>query len=64
MIALVIQLMVIGILLYLEETYLPIDAKFKKIIRIVVLVCVGVWLLYQFGILPLKHDVPVPQVGG
>ena len=63
MIALVITLIVIGVLVYLEEAYLPIDAQFKKIIRWVVIVCVGVWLLYQLGVLPLGgHDVPVPQL--
>jgi hypothetical protein len=63
MIAIVITLIVIGILIYLEEKYLPIDAQFKQIIRWVVILCVVVWLLYQFGVLPLgKHDVPVPQL--
>ena len=63
MIALVVTLIVIGILLWAEERYLPVDAQFKKIIRVVVIVCVVVWLLYQFGVLPLGgHDVPVPQL--
>jgi hypothetical protein len=62
MLGLVITLMVIGLLLYLEEKYLPIDAQIKKIIRWVVLVCVVVWLLYAFGVLPFRHDIPVPQV--
>lgn len=62
MISLVITLIVIGILLYLEERYLPVDPKFKLVIRWVVGICVGVWLLYQFGLLPFKHDIPVPKV--
>jgi hypothetical protein len=63
MIQLVITLIVIGILLWLEETYLPIDGQIKKIIRWVVIFCVIVWLLYQFGVLPFgNHDVPVPKL--
>jgi hypothetical protein len=62
MISLVVTLIVVGLLVYLEEKYLPIDAQFKKIIRVVVLICVAVWLLYSFGVLPFRHDIPVPQV--
>jgi hypothetical protein len=62
MIALVIKLIVIGVLLYCEEKYLPIDAQIKKVIRWVVIICVGVWLLYAFGILPFGHDIPVPKL--
>ena len=50
-ISLVITLMVIGILLWLINTYIPMDGKIKKILNIVVVVVVVIWLLQVFGIL-------------
>lgn len=61
MISLVITLVVVGVLLCLLNTYLPMDAKIKQIINIVVIICVVIWLLYAFGILG-GADVPVPKL--
>jgi hypothetical protein len=60
MIGLVVTLIVIGLLVWLEETYLPLPAPFKLIIRIIVIVAVIVWLLDVFGV--LGHDVPIPRL--
>jgi hypothetical protein len=50
LLAIVITLIVVGILLWLEETYIPMDATIKKIIRIVVIIVVVIWLLQVFGV--------------
>ena len=47
----VIVLVVVGVLLWLVNTYLPMDAKTKKILNIVVVISVVLWLLRAFGIL-------------
>jgi hypothetical protein len=47
----VIVLVVVGVLLWLVNTYLPMDAKIKKILNIVVVIAVVLWLLSAFGIL-------------
>ncbi len=47
----VITLIVIGVLLWLEETYIPMAAPIKTIIRVVVIVAVCLWLLTTFGLL-------------
>lgn len=62
MLNLVIVLIVIGVLLWLVNTYIPLDAKIKKILNVVVVICVVVWLLYAFGVLPLHNDIPVPKL--
>jgi hypothetical protein len=62
LINLVVTLIVVGILLWLVNTYIPMDAKIKKILNIVVVICVVVWLLYAFGILNHSGDIRVPQV--
>ncbi len=57
MIHLIIILVLIGVALYLLETYVVMDAAIKNIIRIVVIVCVVLWLLEIFGVM----DVPIPR---
>ena len=47
----VIVLVVVGVILWLVNTYLPMDAKTKKILNIVVVISVVLWLLRAFGIL-------------
>ena len=46
-----IVLVVVGILLWLVNTYIPMDSKIKGILNIVVVVVVVLWLLRAFGIL-------------
>ena len=62
LIALVISLIVIGVLLWLVNTYIPMDGKIKKILNVVVVVCVVIWLLFAFGVLDRSSDIRVPQV--
>jgi hypothetical protein len=45
---LVIVLVVVGVLLWLVETIIPMDATIKTIIRVVVIVVVVLWLLRMF----------------
>jgi hypothetical protein len=61
--SLVITLIVIGILLWLVNTYIPMDGKIKQILNIVVVICVVVWLLFAFGILNHAGDIRVPRIG-
>lgn len=62
LISLVITLVVIGVLLWLVNTYIPMDGKIKNILNVVVVICVVVWLLYAFGIISHSGDIRVPQV--
>jgi hypothetical protein len=48
---LVLVLIVVGILLWLVNTYIPMDPKIKSILNAVVVICVIVWLLQVFGVL-------------
>lgn len=51
LISIVLALIVIGVLLYLVNAFIPMDAKIKRIINIVVVVVVVLWLLNVFGLL-------------
>ena len=62
LIGLVITLIVVGVLLWLVNTYIPMDAGIKKIINIVVIIAVVLWLLSSLGVLGHVHDVQVPRI--
>ena len=62
LISLVVTLIVVGVLLWLVNAYIPMDGKIKKILNIVVVICVVIWLLYAFGIVNHAGDIRVPQL--
>jgi hypothetical protein len=51
LISLVIILIVVGVLLWLINTYIPMDGKIKSILNAVVVIVVVLWLLQAFGVL-------------
>jgi hypothetical protein len=62
LITLVITLIVVGVLLWLVNTYIPMDGKIKKILNVVVVVAVVLWLLVAFGVLSQAGDIRVPRI--
>jgi hypothetical protein len=50
---------VVGVLLWLVNTYIPMDAKIKTIINIVAVIFVVLWLLKAFGVLGHINDVRI-----
>lgn len=62
LISLAITLVVIGVLLWLVNTYIPMAGSIKKILNAVVVICVVMWLLFAFGILHHSGDIRVPQI--
>jgi hypothetical protein len=50
MIHIVILIIVVGLLLWLATTYIPMDPNIKKILVAVVVICLVLWLLNVFGI--------------
>jgi hypothetical protein len=46
-----IALVVVGVLLWLVNSYIPMDGKIKNILNIVVVIAVVLWLLQGFGLL-------------
>ncbi len=63
LISLAVTLIVIGLLLWLVNTCIPMDGKIKKFLNVVVVICVVVWLLFAFGILNHSGDIRVPRIG-
>ena len=44
----VVVLIVVGVLLWLVNTYIPMDGKIKQILNIVVVIVVILWLLLKY----------------
>jgi hypothetical protein len=59
LINLVIVLIVVGVLLWLVNTYIPMDQKIKSILNIVIVIAVVLWLLQVFGILGSLDSVHI-----
>jgi uncharacterized protein YhhL (DUF1145 family) len=51
LITLVVVLIVVGVLLWLVNAYIPMDRKIKYILNVVVVIAVVIWLLQVFGVL-------------
>ncbi len=51
LINLVIILLVVGVLLWVVNTYIPMDRKIRNILNIVVVIVVVIWLLQVFGVM-------------
>lgn len=51
LIHIVVVLIIIGILLWAINQFIPMDAKIKQILNVVVVIAVLLWLLQQFGLL-------------
>ena len=58
----VITLIVIGVLLWLINTYIPMQGAIKSILNAVVVIAVIIWLLYGFGIISHSGNVNLPAV--
>lgn len=56
----VVVLIVVGVLLWLVNTYIPMDGKIKSILNVVVVIGVVIWLLQAFG---LMGDLRAIRIG-
>jgi hypothetical protein len=43
-------IILVGVLLWLINTYLPMDGKIKTILNIIVVIILVIWLLKAFGV--------------
>lgn len=59
LINLIVVLVVVGVILFLINNYLPMDGKIKTILNVVVVIAVILWLLQAFGILGSLSGISV-----
>lgn len=62
LIGLIITLVVVGLLLWVINTQVPMQDTVKRILNVVVIIAVIIWLLTAFGVLQSINNVQVPRV--
>lgn len=56
-VSIIVTLVVIGVILWLVQTYIPMAPPIKNVITIVVVLLVCIWLLNVFGV--MSYTLPV-----
>jgi protein-S-isoprenylcysteine O-methyltransferase Ste14 len=51
LIELVIILVVVGVILWVINSFIPMQSTIKRILNVVVVICVIIWLLSVFGLI-------------
>ena len=59
LVTVVIVLIVVGVLLWLVNTYIPMDPKIKGILNAIVVIAVVIWLLQAFGVLDSLNAIHI-----
>jgi hypothetical protein len=62
MLSVILALIVVGVLLYCVNSLIPMDARVKQILNIVVILFLVIWLLQVFGLIGSIHNVATPIV--
>lgn len=60
LLSLIVTLVFIGVILWVINTYIPMDAKVKTILNVAVVLILCLWLLQAFGLFaPLNAPIIV-----
>jgi hypothetical protein len=51
LISLIVTIVVVGVILWLINAYVPMQATVKKILNVVVIIVLILWLLNAFGVM-------------
>jgi hypothetical protein len=59
LVQIVVMLVVVGVLLWLVNTYIPMDGKIKSILNGIVVIVVVIWLLQAFGLIGSLRSIRI-----
>jgi len=59
LLTILLVIIIVGVLLWVVNTYIPMDHKIKNILNIVVVVVTIIWLLKVFGLFSYLTNVQV-----
>ena len=62
LVQIVVVLVVIGLVMWLINTYIPMAGAIKSLVNIVVFVVVLIWLLQTFGLVGNIPGVRIPPI--
>ena len=62
LLGLIITLVIVGVILWLINSYIPMQPPIKMILNVVVVIVILVWLLQLFGLVgSLNHPLPTAR---
>lgn len=61
LIGIVLTLVVVGVILWLVNKYIPMQSTIKKILNAVVIIVVILWLLSTFGIIDGLENIRIEK---
>ncbi|HEY5468971.1 MAG TPA: Thivi_2564 family membrane protein [Bacteroidales bacterium] len=59
LLTILLVIIVVGVILWLINNYIPMDHKIKNILNVVVVVILIVWLLKVFGLFSYLTDIHI-----
>ena len=59
LIGVILTLVVVGVLLWLLNNYIPMDGEIKRILNAVVVIVVVIWLLQAFGLIGSLQNIRI-----
>jgi len=59
LLSILLVLIIVGVILWVVNTYIPMDHKIKNILNIVVVIIVIIWLLKVFGLFSYLTNIQV-----
>jgi hypothetical protein len=62
LVSIILVIIVVGVLLWLAEKYIPMDATIRRLLIAVVVIALVLWLLSVFGLLDAINSVHVGKV--
>jgi hypothetical protein len=62
LVGIVVVLVVVGLILWLINTYIPMAGAIKSLFNVVVFVVVLIWLLQTFGLIGPINGVHIPNL--
>jgi len=59
LLTILLVIIVVGVLLWLVNSFIPMDSKIKSILNVVVVIVLVIWLLKVFGVLGTLTDIHI-----
>jgi predicted membrane protein len=59
LLSILIALVIAGVVLWLINTFIPMDSKIKTILNVVVVIIVIAWLLNAFGVFGSQSNIHI-----
>lgn len=59
LLSILIAIIVVGVLLWIINSFIPMDHKIKQIFNIVVVIALVIWLLKAFGVFTYLTNVQI-----